>query len=229
MRRGDRLDGLHGGSDPRRSPGDHWYQYRHGLMRSGLTVCTFMLAGAAEGDGGFACVPGSHKSNFIDRTPPEVRRFERRPAYVAQPAVEAGDVLIFTEALVHGTMPWTAGHQRRALLYKYTPGHSAWDQDGYRLSDYREFTFTERRKRIMQPPSIGDRPRTVPERRHHARTATVLTGAGQLPGSVRRSDQRRSASGKSRSRSATTARMASDSEQRCRAQARSAAARARVV
>ena len=41
--------------------------------------------------------------------------------------------------------------------------HSAWDQDGYRLSDYREFTLTERRKRIMQPPSIGDRPRTVPE------------------------------------------------------------------
>ena len=68
-----------GGSDPRRSPGDHWYRYRHGLMRSGLTVCTFMLTGAAACDGGFTCIPGSHKSNFIDRIPPEVRRFERRP------------------------------------------------------------------------------------------------------------------------------------------------------
>lgn len=135
-------------------------------MRNGLTVCTFMLSGAAPGDGGFACIPDCHKSNFIDRIPPEVRSFERRPAYVAQPPVEAGDVLIFSEALVHGTMPWAAGHQRRALLYKYSPGHSAWDQDGYRLSDYREFTLTEHRKRIMQPPS--------------SRTATFLTAAALI-------------------------------------------------
>lgn len=59
-------------------------------------------------------------------------------------------------------MPCTAGHQRQALLYRYAPGHSAWDQDGYRLDACREFTLTERRKRGMQPPNIGDRPRTVP-------------------------------------------------------------------
>ena len=75
--------------------------------------------------------------------------------YVLQPAVAAGDVLIFTEALVHGTMPWTAEHERRALLYKYSPGHSAWDRDGYDLADYRSFHLTERRRRIMQPPHVG--------------------------------------------------------------------------
>ena len=114
-------------------------------MRNGLTVITFFLTGAAEGDGGFACVPGSHKSNYLDLLLPDV----------LQPAVEAGAVLIFTEALVHGTMPWTADHERRCLLYKYSPGHSAWDRDGYDLADYRSFHLTERRRRIMQPPHVG--------------------------------------------------------------------------
>src|SRR5213596_1449987 len=83
---------------------------------------------AAEGDGGFACIPGTHKSHFLNGIPPEVRRFERKAHYVVQPAVEAGDALFFTEALIHGTMTWSAQHERRALLYKYSPGHSAWSQ-----------------------------------------------------------------------------------------------------
>ena len=94
-------------------------------------------------------MPGSHKSNFLDKLPPEVRNYERPAPYVLQPAVAAGDVLIFTEALVHGTMPWTAKHERRALLYKYSPDHSAWDRDGYDLADYPFFHLTERRRRIM--------------------------------------------------------------------------------
>lgn len=155
MRSGDALGGLHGGSHLRHSWGDHWYRYQDGLMRNGLTVFSFLLTDAAEGDGGFACVPGSHKSNFLDLLPPDVRNYERPASYVLQPAVAAGDVLIFTEALVHGTMPWTADHERRALLYKYSPGHSAWDRDGYDLADYRSFHLTRRRRRIMQPPHVG--------------------------------------------------------------------------
>ena len=157
MRRGDARGGLHGGSHLRHSWSDHWYRYQDGLMRNGLTVITFFLTGATEGDGGFACVPGSHKSNFIDLLPPDVRAFERRPPYVVQPPLAAGDLLIFTEALIHGTMPWNAGHERRALLYKYSPGHSTWAQQGYHMSAYAKFELTERRRRIMQPPSIGGR------------------------------------------------------------------------
>ena len=76
---------------------------------------------------------------------------------MVQPPLAAGDLLIFTEALIHGTMPWTAAHERCALLYKYSPGHSTWAQQGYRMSDYARFELTEQRKRIMQPPSIGGR------------------------------------------------------------------------
>ena len=57
-------------------------------------------------------------------------RFERPAPYVVQPVVEAGDALFFTEALIHGTLTWQAKHQRRALLYKYSPGYSAWSNHG---------------------------------------------------------------------------------------------------
>ena len=99
MTKGGRAGGLHGGEGDREA--DHWYKYRDGVMRNGLTVVTFFLTHASVGDGGFACIPGSHKSNFVDNVPADVRMFERRPHYVVQPAVEAGDALIFTEALIH--------------------------------------------------------------------------------------------------------------------------------
>ena len=35
--------------------------------------------------------------------------------------MKAGDAVIFTEALTHGTLPWTAAHERRLLRYLYSP------------------------------------------------------------------------------------------------------------
>jgi hypothetical protein len=153
MERGTSRGGLHGGPDV---VGDHWYKYRDGVIRNGLSVMTYALAHVNEGDGGFACIPGSHKTNFLRSIPKEVRQFDRDPHYVKQPAMKAGDVLFFTEALVHGTKPWTASHERRSLLYKYSPGHSAWNINYPDLSQYGD--LTERQRRMLLPPSIGSRP-----------------------------------------------------------------------
>ncbi|MBT3268569.1 hypothetical protein HN371_15545 [Candidatus Poribacteria bacterium] len=152
---------LHGGENGagRGYEGDHWYRFRDGEMRNGLCVFTFFLAHADEGDGGFACVPGSHKANYLSYLPGDVRRFERAAHYVKQPAVEAGDVLFFTEALIHGTMPWTADHERRALLYKYSPGHSAWSNKYYDADAFN--SLTDQQRRILAPPSMGSRPAVV--------------------------------------------------------------------
>ena len=157
MTKGGRAGGLHGGEGDREA--DHWYKYRDGVMRNGLTVVTFFLTHANVGDGGFACIPGSHKSNFVDNVPADVRMFERRPHYVVQPAVEAGDALIFTEALIHGTMPWAADHERRALLYKFSPGHSSWASTYYNADDYPN--VTDQQRRIMASPSVGNRPNSI--------------------------------------------------------------------
>ena len=159
MTKGGRDQDLHGGST--KDNADHWYAYRDGVIRCGLTVVTFFLTHANAGDGGFCCVPGSHKSNFITSLPPDVRNYQRMPHYVVQPAVEAGDAIIFTEALIHGTAPWTADHERLVLLYKYSPGHSAWMSNYYDLNQYMD--LTEQQKRILAPPSVGERPDSVDE------------------------------------------------------------------
>ena len=82
--------------------------------------------------------------------------FDRDVDYVYQPPIEAGDVLIFTEALIHGTAVWRANHERRALLYKYSPPHSRWGHDVYEPSDYP--TATPQQLRLMAPPSVHAHP-----------------------------------------------------------------------
>ena len=104
-------------------------------------------------------MPGSHKTNYPRNLPQDVRHFERGAHYVVQPTAKAGDALFFTEALIHGTMPWCAEHQRRTLLYKYSPGYSTWAKEFYNLEEYGE--LTERQKRIMATPSIYEHPEIV--------------------------------------------------------------------
>ncbi len=144
---------LHGGEG---HEGDHWYRYKDGEMKNGLTVAVYCLSDAKEGDGGFVCIPGSHKSNFPENIPANVMKQKESADYVIQPAVAAGDVILFTEALVHGTRKWTAAHQRMALFYKYSPGYSAWAQEGYCAADYPG--ATARQQRLMSRPSVGGRP-----------------------------------------------------------------------
>jgi hypothetical protein len=157
MTNGGRDQDLHGGATSRNP--DHWYQYRDGVIRCGLTVVTFVLSAASAGDGGFCCIPGSHKSNFIQSLPYDVRSYQRTPAYVVQPAVEPGDAILFTEALIHGTLPWTAEHERIAVIYKYSPGHSAWMGTYYDPAAYPG--LSDQQRRILAPPSVGERPDSI--------------------------------------------------------------------
>ena len=138
---------------------DHWYHYQDGVIRNGLMVATWVLNDASPGDGGFVCIPGSHKTNFIRSVPAAVLKQTQRPDYVIQPELRAGDVLIFTEALIHGTAQWTGEQERRALLYKYSPPHSSWAKVPYDLNDYPDATVQQ--QRLMAPPSVEDHHKVI--------------------------------------------------------------------
>ncbi len=157
MKKGANANPLHGG--PRIFQTDHWYHYQDGIMRNGLTVATWALSDARPGDGGFACIPGSHKTNFLKSLPRDVHTFERDADYVHQPALRKGDVLIFTEALIHGTQQWRADHERRTVLYKYSPPHSSWAISPYDLTKYPQ--ATDQQRRLMAPPSVESHARVV--------------------------------------------------------------------
>ena len=106
---------LHGGGEPFSQ--SVWYHQQNGkIFCRGITVA-WQLTDVDEGDGGFACVPGSHKT--AEPTPEEVRSAEDDMGLVYQPAMRAGDALFFAETMTHGTLPWRGGGERRSVLYKY--------------------------------------------------------------------------------------------------------------
>ncbi|MBT4977585.1 MAG: hypothetical protein HOL51_16595 [Gemmatimonadetes bacterium] len=95
------------------------YHCRNGQMVSTLTKAVFPLLDCAEEDGCFAVVPGAHKSNFPR---PWGNHPDENPALKGVEA-EAGDAIIFTEALTHGSLVNTSGRPRRSLYYCYSIGY----------------------------------------------------------------------------------------------------------
>jgi hypothetical protein len=137
--------GLHGGGTPW-DPAQY-YAHRDGRPSSGLTTVTWSLCDADAGHGGFGCIPGSHKA--AEWLPEDV------PAdWVKEVALPAGSVLMFTEALTHCTLPWTAPYERRAALFKYAPGHLAWGRyENPPAALWKRLTETQRR--LFQPPAVA--------------------------------------------------------------------------
>jgi hypothetical protein len=148
MRHGTAGLRLHGGGTPYDRP--EYFHHRNGQLYNGLTVVTWALTDVPPGQGGFACIPGSHKSNFPCPLP--IRTYQSNPGCVIQVPMSAGDALIFTEALTHGTHPWKAPFHRRSLLYKYAPGHMAWGNGYTRWPDELRELLTPDQRLLLEPP-----------------------------------------------------------------------------
>ena len=147
---------LHGGDVVRFS--SHLYRFRNGRMWNSLVGVCYQLADVNPGDGGFVCIPGSHKANFD--LPADAVSMEYDLGCYQHVAMEAGDALIFTEALTHGTLPWTAAHERRTLLYRYAAGPIAPAPGATRPEEYAPFRdeLTPLQQALMEPPYNAGRP-----------------------------------------------------------------------
>jgi ectoine hydroxylase-related dioxygenase (phytanoyl-CoA dioxygenase family) len=139
--------GVHGGSEP--FDPAQYYEVRGGRIHTGLIAAQWALVDHRSGDGGFACIPGSHTSRFM--LPSEV---DVHHELVTEVPLSAGDVVLFTEALIHATLPWIGPTQRRTLLYKYSPGNSSWAREpACDPKLLRE--LTPRQRALCEPPSVA--------------------------------------------------------------------------
>jgi hypothetical protein len=151
MSRGTSGLGLHGGGTPY-DPAQH-YRADGGRIRTGLIAAQWALVDHPPGAGGFMCIPGSHKSGYqLPGT------FDRE--LVVEIPMRAGDVVVFTEALTHGTLPWQGAEQRRTLVFKYSPGNSAYSH--VQWPDELLAACTPRQRLLLQPPSVGGHQPVVP-------------------------------------------------------------------
>lgn len=140
--------GLHGGGTPH-DPAQ-FYDVRGNRMYNGLVAVQWALVDHHRGEGGFCCIPGSHRANFA-------RPAGHPPSWVVEVPMMAGDVVVFTEALTHATAAWTAPYERRSLLYKYAPGHSTWgtQYQSTLAALAASGRLTERQLRLMQIPAVS--------------------------------------------------------------------------
>jgi hypothetical protein len=148
---------LHGASN-HHFFGAAYYVYTNGRMRCGMVVLQFQLADVEEGDGGLCVIPGSHKANFS--CPQEIRQWEENREVVYNIPAKAGDMIIFNEATIHGTLPWTnRERERRSLLVRYSPKYLHY-AGGYYDATFPEWAdeLTEAQRSVLEPPYIYNRP-----------------------------------------------------------------------
>lgn len=132
--------------------GQCFYRYSNGKFYNGLVAVAFELDDVKAGEGGFACIPGSHKSSIgLPEDWRVAKTQEDMPEIVDRVAVSAGDAIIFTEACSHGTVPWKGQSERRTAFYKYCPHAVAWSPCYYNADNYEG--LNEAQRKILMPPS----------------------------------------------------------------------------
>lgn len=142
---------LHGGRDF--GGGCQFYRYHDGEFFNGLLAVSFELFDTFANDGGFACIAGSHKSNIAV---PDAWRDLSQGVHgcVSRVAARAGDAIVFTEALTHGTLPWQAHAPRQTVFYKYSPHGTTWSADFLDPADFADYEdMTPRRLALLESPN----------------------------------------------------------------------------
>ena len=125
------------------------YHVQNQKINSGLTVVSWNLVDTGPDQGGFLCIPGSHKQNFA--TPKTILSMHDQANCVLVPTVKPGSAIIFTEALAHGTATWKLDSPRRSILFKYTPSHMAFTRKYAELP--KNANLTRRQKDLFNLPS----------------------------------------------------------------------------
>ena len=130
------------------------YDTTTGVFSNGLVTVAYELEDTVCNGGGFGCLAGSHKGHF--RVPDAWVDLAKgvHPMVTRVPA-RAGSAIIFTEALCHVTLPWTAPSTRTTLFYKYTDREECYSgtDNFFSPSDADPWQGVDERKRaILAPP-----------------------------------------------------------------------------
>jgi hypothetical protein len=142
---------------PEREPSytDPSYNADWRVPRCGSLVVQWALTDVPDGAGGLCCIPGSHKALLAKPDAASVHQLGR---LVRQIPHAAGDVVVFTEALLHGTAPWTATHTRRAIVFKYCPGNQIWNHHQPLLDATNQSNLSPLEARLLTAPYVFERP-----------------------------------------------------------------------
>ena len=147
------LINLHSGGDRRRIRTQ--FRFHNGAFHCGQINILIALTNIHEGDGPTAVIPGSHKANLphpaFDKGYANMKNDspDKDEGAVAV-FLEAGDALLFVDALSHGGSERKNPGIRRNLVYRSGP-HWGATRLGYVYSDELIARLTPERAKILRP------------------------------------------------------------------------------
>jgi ectoine hydroxylase-related dioxygenase (phytanoyl-CoA dioxygenase family) len=130
------------------------YRFKDRKFCCGQVNILMALTDIGPGDGGTLVVPGSHKTNFLPQEVVEL--YQDRKNYITLPegavevCLQAGDALLFVDALMHGATERTNPGERRAVIYRYGPGWAR-TRHGFEYSENLLGRLTAARRKILRP------------------------------------------------------------------------------
>jgi len=133
------------------------FRFHNGRFMCGMVNVLMPFTDIGPGDGATMVIPGSHKSNFAHPN------FAAHTISVGgsvdgiEEAVEvhmqAGDALVFVDALCHGSARRVTAGNRRIAVYRYGPSWGNF-RHGYQPSPELLARLTPARRQIVQPQQL---------------------------------------------------------------------------
>jgi hypothetical protein len=169
-------ENLHGG--PYAEQSYFQYHWRNNHPTCTCIIFSYVLEPQLRGDGGLVIVPGSHKSNLGLIGTQVFKQIlggdHSSSPWVVQPELHPGDLLIFTEATMHGTEAWRSPHRRRRnLYYKYGYGSMGWPPaDNAEATELRQRARNRQEELLLRVPYVS----TTSGNELHWRQPTLLSG-----------------------------------------------------
>jgi hypothetical protein len=131
------------------------YRFHEGRFRCGQINVLVALSDIGPGDGATMLIPGSHKANLRHpQTVPLADRSLPTSADGVEGATEvflqAGDALLFVDALMHGSARRVNAGQRRIAVYRYGPSWGYF-RNSFRPSEALLARLSPRRRQLVLP------------------------------------------------------------------------------
>ena len=136
------------------------FRYHAGGFHCGQINILMALTDIGPGDGATMVIPASHKSN-IRHPQYETSVYGEDSVEAIEGAAEvhlnAGDAILFVDAIAHGSAECTNLGQRRICVYRYGP---SWGNSRYGYSPSEELLdrLTSERRQIVQPVTANRPP-----------------------------------------------------------------------
>ncbi len=131
------------------------YRYYNGRFQCGQINILIALTDIGEGDGATMVVPGSHKAHFPHPDFDKHKMFSEEPSVdnvegAIEIHMDAGDAILFVDAISHGSAKRTNEGNRRIAVYRYGPSWGNF-RGGYTVSPELLERLTPDRRQIVRP------------------------------------------------------------------------------